>query len=212
MCRLSGVVLEPSGCFLPLAAEPLPVRRSLGEGGSTAAACLPAPRSPASKRHEGETSPPQTRARGFRCTPSGRKSGRGRFHSMFTPHSSTCVYKDASGQANWPNRDPLGEEGGINLYGYTMNDPVNWSDSDGRAIMPPMPPSLPYYPPAPLPQLPTKSARRSRVWQGLSKRMPGWAGRFGRSSAAWRHNGRRAPRNGRRLPLTIQTAKCLFEG
>jgi RHS repeat-associated protein len=28
----------------------------------------------------------------------------------------------------WPNRDPIEEEGGINLYTYVNNDPVNWID------------------------------------------------------------------------------------
>jgi RHS repeat-associated protein len=31
----------------------------------------------------------------------------------------------------WMNRDPLGEAGGINLYGFVGNDPVNWIDPDG---------------------------------------------------------------------------------
>jgi uncharacterized protein RhaS with RHS repeats len=29
------------------------------------------------------------------------------------------------------NRDPLGEEGGINLYGFVENDPVNNVDPEG---------------------------------------------------------------------------------
>jgi RHS repeat-associated protein len=31
----------------------------------------------------------------------------------------------------WMNRDPLGEAGGINLYGFVNNDPVNWVDPWG---------------------------------------------------------------------------------
>ncbi len=31
----------------------------------------------------------------------------------------------------WMNRDPLGEDGGINLYGFVENDPVNWVDPWG---------------------------------------------------------------------------------
>jgi len=31
----------------------------------------------------------------------------------------------------WPSRDPIGEKGGINLYGMTFNDPVNEFDSLG---------------------------------------------------------------------------------
>jgi RHS repeat-associated protein len=32
----------------------------------------------------------------------------------------------------WLNRDPIGEEGGINLYGYVRNDPIRYVDRDGR--------------------------------------------------------------------------------
>jgi RHS repeat-associated protein len=35
--------------------------------------------------------------------------------------------------ALWLNRDPLGEEGGIRLYGYVLNDPVNYWDPYGLA-------------------------------------------------------------------------------
>jgi RHS repeat-associated protein len=31
----------------------------------------------------------------------------------------------------WMNRDPLGEAGGINLYGFVANDPINLVDPDG---------------------------------------------------------------------------------
>jgi uncharacterized protein RhaS with RHS repeats len=30
------------------------------------------------------------------------------------------------------SRDPIGEEGGINLYSYVGGDPINWLDDDGR--------------------------------------------------------------------------------
>lgn len=32
----------------------------------------------------------------------------------------------------WPSRDPIGEEGGINLYGFVGNDGVNWRDFLGN--------------------------------------------------------------------------------
>ena len=32
---------------------------------------------------------------------------------------------------SWLSRDPLGEYEGINLYGYVLNDPVNWTDPMG---------------------------------------------------------------------------------
>ncbi len=31
----------------------------------------------------------------------------------------------------WMNRDPLGEEGGINLYAFVQNNPVRWIDPWG---------------------------------------------------------------------------------
>ena len=33
----------------------------------------------------------------------------------------------------WPSRDPIGEEGGMNLYGFVGNDGVNWIDFLGLA-------------------------------------------------------------------------------
>ena len=40
--------------------------------------------------------------------------------------------KTASGIPYWPSRDPIGEEGGINLYGMVGNDPNNWIDVLGE--------------------------------------------------------------------------------
>jgi RHS repeat-associated protein len=34
----------------------------------------------------------------------------------------------------WPNRDPIGEAGGLNLYSYVGNDPVNWIDPFGLLL------------------------------------------------------------------------------
>jgi RHS repeat-associated protein len=31
----------------------------------------------------------------------------------------------------WMSRDPIGERGGINLYGYVLQDPINWIDPSG---------------------------------------------------------------------------------
>ncbi|PID76196.1 MAG: hypothetical protein CSB22_00370 [Deltaproteobacteria bacterium] len=31
----------------------------------------------------------------------------------------------------WTSRDPLGEHGGLNMYGFVLNDPVNWVDPYG---------------------------------------------------------------------------------
>ncbi len=43
--------------------------------------------------------------------------------------------KVASGRTYWPSRDPIGENGGINLYGMVGNDAVNWWDFLGQKKM-----------------------------------------------------------------------------
>ncbi len=42
-----------------------------------------------------------------------------------------CGYKTVSGRGKWPNRDPIGELGGINLYEYAGNDAVDNVDPFG---------------------------------------------------------------------------------
>jgi hypothetical protein len=49
---------------------------------------------------------------------------------------SSYHYETASGRSNWPNRDPIGEAGGINIYGMINNLVVNAVDIDGRAVFP----------------------------------------------------------------------------
>ena len=44
-------------------------------------------------------------------------------------------YYDAS-TGRWPSRDPIGEEGGLNLYGFLENDGVNRCDVLGKAAFP----------------------------------------------------------------------------
>ena len=34
----------------------------------------------------------------------------------------------------WPTRDPIGEKGGANLYGFVYNDPLSKIDTDGREV------------------------------------------------------------------------------
>jgi len=50
---------------------------------------------------------------------------------MFTPGSRACAYKTASGLDEWPSRDPLRENGGINIYELVSNDPIDGIDSLG---------------------------------------------------------------------------------
>ena len=47
--------------------------------------------------------------------------------------ADTCQAYYNPGTGRWPNRDPLGELGGLNLYGFLSNDPTADVDSDGRS-------------------------------------------------------------------------------
>jgi hypothetical protein len=79
--------------------------------------------------HRGASSSSRkTRARGVRRHSSGRKLRRGRFRSINTPGLRACGYKTAPGRSNWPNRDPIAEKGGRNLYGFVDNRPLTRID------------------------------------------------------------------------------------
>jgi hypothetical protein len=45
-----------------------------------------------------------------------------------------CAYKTASGIPYWPSRDPIGERGGRNLYGFVGNNGVNRWDYLGLKL------------------------------------------------------------------------------
>ncbi len=86
------------------------------------------------------TSPLKTRVRVFCARPSGRLSRRGRRTRATATGCGGCGYKTAPGRAKWVNRDPIEEDGGINLYGYVGNNPVNDVDplglqTDGAATL-----------------------------------------------------------------------------
>jgi len=45
--------------------------------------------------------------------------------------NSPTPTKTVSGIPYWLSRDPIAEDGGINLYGYVENNPINFYDPDG---------------------------------------------------------------------------------
>jgi RHS repeat-associated protein len=111
--------------FPSLAAEPL-------SAASRGVAVPASSRRPALRSFsQGATSPRQTRVGGFSGCLSGRLSRRDRLQPITAPGCRACAYKTASGRAKWPNRDPIGEEGGINLYGFVDNNPIILTDPWG---------------------------------------------------------------------------------
>jgi RHS repeat-associated protein len=67
-----------------------------------------------------------------------------RFSTKYTDNESDLVYygyryyNPSTGR--WPNRDPIGEQGGMNLFAFVGNDPVNQGDPLGLAFDFNMPP------------------------------------------------------------------------
>lgn len=43
------------------------------------------------------------------------------------------------------SRDPIEEDGGINLYGYVANNPIEYIDPDGRLALPFVIPQIPVW-------------------------------------------------------------------
>jgi hypothetical protein len=52
------------------------------------------------------------------------------------PGRPSCRRPDGGVVAEWPNRDPIAERGGLNLYGYVQNAPTSFYDPDGRGVVP----------------------------------------------------------------------------
>jgi hypothetical protein len=59
--------------------------------------------------------------------------GKNRWSSRLnTQEKYSYHYETASGRSNWPNRDPIEEAGGINLYVFVKNDGVDYWDFLGE--------------------------------------------------------------------------------
>ena len=58
-------------------------------------------------------------------------SRRHRFCSISAPDSRHCDYKTLSCRSAWLNRDPIAEKGGVNLYEFVKENPVNRNDPVG---------------------------------------------------------------------------------
>jgi RHS repeat-associated protein len=76
----------------------------------------------------------ETRVGGCEVNTSGQTSAAGSQTVENAMGCEGCGYKSASGQWRWPNHDPIGETGGINLYGFVGNSPEYWVDTDGRGL------------------------------------------------------------------------------
>jgi hypothetical protein len=61
-------------------------------------------------------------------------SRRAQLCSGFPPGLRGCAYKPTSGRLAWPNRDPIGEEGGVNLYAFARNNAVGFWDVWGLHV------------------------------------------------------------------------------
>jgi RHS repeat-associated protein len=77
------------------------------------------------------TSTPKNRVWGFENIPSGRPNIEAGSSWENATGSVQYTYRNASGRAEWLSRDPIAERGGINLYDYVGNDPIDGTDPLG---------------------------------------------------------------------------------
>jgi hypothetical protein len=77
------------------------------------------------------TSTSKNRVWGFESIPSGRPGADLDLSWENAIGSVQFTYETASGRAGWLSRDPIAERGGINLYDYVRNNPVDLIDPLG---------------------------------------------------------------------------------
>lgn len=65
-----------------------------------------------------------------------------RFSTKFTDEESGLVYYGyryySPSAGRWTTRDPINEAGGVTLYGFALNAPEMFADSDGRLVITPL--------------------------------------------------------------------------
>ena len=60
--------------------------------------------------------------------------GKNRWASRLNAQGKSCYhYETASGRSNWSNRDPIQEQGGLNLYAMVQNNPIDYWDYLGMS-------------------------------------------------------------------------------
>ena len=79
--------------------------------------------------------PPEKPCRGFSRRPSGRPPVWRRQVADPAPGCIAHGYETVSGRPFWLSRDPIGEDGGVNLYGMVGNDGINGIDLLGLVNM-----------------------------------------------------------------------------
>jgi RHS repeat-associated protein len=82
------------------------------------------------------TSPRRTRVWGFSRRPSGRRRAKRPQVAGIASGCRACDYKTVSGLGFWLSRDPIGENGGVNLYGMVFNNAVGLVDVLGSNAYP----------------------------------------------------------------------------
>jgi len=74
----------------------------------------------------------ENRVGDFFCE-AGERVGKNRLASRIaTKEKTTYSYELASGRPYWPSRDPIEEQGGLNLYGFVANDAITGWDLLGQ--------------------------------------------------------------------------------
>jgi RHS repeat-associated protein len=112
------------------------VQECVSRFSSLAAGRVSAARSRCLSSSHTPTSLLKSRVWGSRCRPSGRFLRRARRGHGIAMGCRACGYKPVPGRQRWLNRDPIGIEGGVNLYAFTGNAPVQEIDPLGLALAP----------------------------------------------------------------------------